>query len=255
MYNIGIDIGSTSAKMAVLSEDKVLCKTVQIPTGWNCTDTASALMHEIERDGYADEKPRIAATGYGRISVPFADKKMTEISCHAKGAVYLFQEQNMTLIDIGGQDTKVIRINDGQVKDFLMNDKCSAGTGRFLEIMANRLGLSPEELCRLAETGTGVSISSLCTVFAESEVISLIGCGEKKENIADAVIASIVRKVSTQAKRLDDDDIPLCLSGGLSTMPYFPQALGSELKKTIKTDELGVFAGALGAALFAGEMK
>ncbi|HJJ39198.1 MAG TPA: acyl-CoA dehydratase activase [Methanocorpusculum sp.] len=255
VYNIGIDIGSTSAKMAVLSEDDVLCKTVQIPTGWSSSDAASALLHEIEQNGYAGENTRIVATGYGRISVPFADKKMTEISCHAKGAVYLFREQNLTLIDIGGQDTKVIRINNGQVTDFLMNDKCSAGTGRFLEIMANRLGLRPDELCSLAETGHGISISSLCTVFAESEVISLIGRGEKKENIANAVVASIVRKVGTQAKRLDDSDTPLCLSGGLSTMPYLPSALGFELNKTLRTHESGVFAGALGAALFAGDRK
>ena len=124
---------------------------------------------------------------------------MTEITCHAKGAVWLHGPDNMTVIDIGGQDTKLIAVEDGAVKDFVMNDKCSAGTGRFLEIMANTLGLRPGELCELARSGGGTRISSMCTVFAESEIISLVGRGEKKENLAFAVVDSIADKVVSQA--------------------------------------------------------
>jgi predicted CoA-substrate-specific enzyme activase len=107
--------------------------------------------------------------------VPYADKCVTEITCHAKGACHIHGLSAMTVIDIGGQDTKLISVEDGSVKDFVMNDKCSAGTGRFLEIMANTLAVDVRELCALASEGGSTSISSLCTVFAESEVTSLIG--------------------------------------------------------------------------------
>ena len=124
--------------------------------------------------GILPEESVVVATGYGRVSVPYAAKCVTEITCHAKGACYIHKNENMLLIDIGGQDTKIIRIENGMVTDFLMNDKCSAGTGRFLEVMANTLSLTPQDLCELAAKGSGTSISSMCTVFAESEVISLL---------------------------------------------------------------------------------
>ncbi len=132
----------------------------------------------------ADKKnSKIVATGYGRVSVPYADKTITEITCHGKGAYYLFKK-DCTVIDIGGQDTKVITVEDGNVTNFTMNDKCAAGTGRFLELMANTLGFDIEEMCERAKNGENVTISSMCTVFAESEVISLIGSGKKREDIA-----------------------------------------------------------------------
>lgn len=137
---------------------------------------------KLEAAGIRTENAKTVSTGYGRGAVPYADKQVTEITCHALGACRIFPElPDMTLIDIGGQDTKIIRIQDRMVNEFIMNDKCSAGTGRFLEIMANALGLKTEALFDLAAKGEGIQISSMCTVFAESEVISLIGKGEKKE--------------------------------------------------------------------------
>ena len=201
-YNIGIDIGSTCAKTVVMDGDKNILHRLLQPTGWSSVETAEAIHDKLSELGVDWADAAVVATGYGRISVPYADKCVTEITCHGRGACHVFQSDDVTVIDIGGQDTKLICVEDGMVKDFIMNDKCSAGTGRFLEIMANTLGVKLNELCELASHGGGVSISSMCTVFAESEVISLIGRGEKKENIAFGVVDSIVKKVATQAGRL-----------------------------------------------------
>ena len=163
----------------------------------------------------------------------------------------MFDAEDLTVIDIGGQDTKIIRTENGIVKDFVMNDKCSAGTGRFLEVMANSLAVRPDELCDLASQGGGASISSMCTVFAESEVISLIGSGEKRENIAFAVVDSIVKKVASQARRLEGDGGKVCLTGGLCECEYIVRALSDTLKKPIITCPDARYAGAIGAALTA----
>ena len=254
-YFIGIDIGSTSTKTAVLDGDGAVVSLITRPTGWSSTDTAEALRCHLTDEGYFSDDSVCVATGYGRVCVPYADKTITEISCHAKGAVFLYKTDTLTVIDIGGQDTKTIRIENGQVIDFIMNDKCSAGTGRFLEVMANRLALRPEALCSLAENGKNVTISSLCTVFAESEVISLIGRGEKKENIAYAVVDSVIKKVSSQVRRIETHGAPVCLTGGLSKIPYIPRAISKELHTEILSDELGIYSGALGAALYARKLQ
>lgn len=250
-YTIGIDIGSTATKVAVLESSSRILDTFVLPTGWSSIDTANKVKETLIAKNYYPAKT--VATGYGRVAVPFAERTVTEITCHAKGAVYLYQRDNLTLIDIGGQDTKVIRVEHGAVSDFIMNDKCSAGTGRFLEIMANTLGMSPETLCSMAQTGKGVSISSLCTVFAESEVISLIGRGESKENIAFAVVDSIVKKVVSQVKRIPFQS--LCLTGGLCEVPYVKKRLEEELHAPIQTSATARYAGAIGAALLARELK
>ncbi len=249
MKCIGIDIGSTCAKTVVLDEEKrVILKFVQ-PTGWSSVDTAEAIQERLTAHGIDPKEQPCIATGYGRVAVPYADKTITEITCHGRGAVFLHKCQDMTVIDIGGQDTKIIRIENGMVKDFVMNDKCSAGTGRFLEVMANTLALRPDELCVLASEGSKTSISSMCTVFAESEVISLIGRGEKKENIAYAVVDSIVSKVVSQASRLNVGKETVCLTGGLCECEYIRKMLGEKLRSTVISSEDGRFAGALGAAL------
>ena len=165
-YAIGIDIGSTCAKTAVLAADGSFALLSARPTGWSSVDTAEGIRAELEAAHFSPEACPCVATGYGRIAVPYAGKSVTEITCHARGACFLHGRDDLLVIDIGGQDTKVIGVSGGAVQDFLMNDKCSAGTGRFLEIMANRLGMRPEELCALAARGGGASISSICTVFA-----------------------------------------------------------------------------------------
>ncbi len=177
--HIGIDIGSACTKAVVMDKGGIAYKLI-MPTGWSSVDTAQSVKQNIEANMGMMENASITATGYGRISVPYAGKTVTEITCHAKGACYLYNAADLSVIDIGGQDTKIITIERGAVTDFMMNDKCSAGTGRFLEVMANTLALRPDELCSLAQRGGGVSISSMCTVFAESEVINLIGRGGDK---------------------------------------------------------------------------
>ena len=262
-YAVGIDIGSTCAKTVVIGAERELVWRNVRPTGWSSVDTAAAIFEElssgnIRREGAPDEalfvtrdNASFVATGYGRISVPFADKCVTEISCHARGAVMLFGSPDVNVIDIGGQDTKLIVTENGAVKEFVMNDKCSAGTGRFLEVMANTLSVSPEGLCRMAEGGSETTISSLCTVFAESEVINLIGRGTPRENIAWAVVDSIVRKVKTQSAKLRLGKGPLCLTGGLCDFPFVQKRLGDVFGSPVRTSPDARYAGALGAALYA----
>ena len=253
-YFIGIDIGSTCAKTVVLDQDRNICHRLLQPTGWSSVDTAQSIREKLIELGIPVEESPVVATGYGRISVPYADKCVTEITCHGRGTCHVYGSENLTVIDIGGQDTKLIAVENGMVKDFIMNDKCSAGTGRFLEVMAATLGLRPEELCKLAAEGGGISISSMCTVFAESEVISLIGRGERKENIAYAVVDSIVKKVASQAGRLTLGST-VCLTGGLCEFDYLCESLGKKLGVTVKTDPDGRYAGAIGAALSAMKLK
>lgn len=255
MCYVGIDIGSTCAKMAVLNDNReLILKSVQ-PTGWSSVDTAESIRQKLLSEGIDPEQSKCVATGYGRISVPYADKMITEITCHARGAMWIHDVDDVAVIDIGGQDTKIIRIEDGRVKDFVMNDKCSAGTGRFLEVMANTMALRPDEICELARLGGGITISSMCTVFAESEVISLVGRGEKKENIAYAVVESIVNKVVSQSSRLNVRDETVCLTGGLCECAYLRENLSEKLNCDVLANPEGRFAGAIGAALGAAQIK
>ena len=252
--SIGIDIGSTCAKTIVMDKNKQIIHRLLQPTGWSSVDTAQAIHEKLEALGIDFATAKVVATGYGRISVPYADKCVTEITCHGRGACFIHDTNDLTVIDIGGQDTKLIAVEGGIVKDFIMNDKCSAGTGRFLEVMANTLGLRPEELCQLAAHGGNTTISSMCTVFAESEVISLIGRGEAKENIAYAVVDSIVKKVGSQAGRLHLGG-KVCLTGGLCEFDYLRQSLSKQLGVTVETNPDGRYAGAIGAALSAARIK
>ena len=244
-YYIGIDIGSTASKVVVTDNENLL-DSFCMPTGWNSKETAKAIMQKLKEKGFSEDMA-CAATGYGRICVDYADKNITEITCHGKGAYALFKDCG-TVIDIGGQDTKIITLEDGMVKDFLMNDKCAAGTGKFIEVMANRLGYDFDELYALAYSGNALSISSMCTVFAESEVISYIGSGEKRENIAAGVIDSVANKVISLAKKHGIKG-EVMLTGGLSFTPYFVELMSSKLNKKIHTHPLGRYAGAIGAAL------
>lgn len=249
MYYTGIDIGSTATKVVVLDEEGMAAHFVS-PTGWNSKEVARDVAERLESMGFpVDENMKVIATGYGRFSVEFAAKIVTEISCHGKGGAALLG-RDCTIIDIGGQDTKVITVENGMTSNFLMNDKCSAGTGKFLEIMANRLGVDMTELFELAAKGTPLAISSMCTVFAESEVISHIGEGEPRENIAAGVIESVVNKVAGLCSRhsMKGD---VMLTGGLCECSYLIERLSSALKMPVYSDPMGRYAGALGAALIA----
>ncbi len=247
---VGIDIGSTCSKTIVMNEEGQIIHRLLRPTGWSSVDTAQSIMEELNGLGIDKDQCEVVSTGYGRAAVDYARKNITEITCHARGACFIYDTNDLTVIDIGGQDTKLIVVQDGLVTDFLMNDKCSAGTGRFLEVMANTLNVRLEDLCDLASRGGGTSISSMCTVFAESEVISLIGKGEKRENIAFAVVDSIVKKVASQAGRLKLDQT-VCLTGGLCEFDYLRECLGKALHCRVQACPDGRYAGAAGAALSA----
>ncbi|MDO4479422.1 MAG: acyl-CoA dehydratase activase [Lachnospiraceae bacterium] len=258
MWYIGIDMGSTCTKIAVVDGEQNLVFTDVRPTGWSSVETSEMIHADLIKAGYlaADEEVSapaksafVTATGYGRVSVPFANKSVTEITCHGRGADFLFGSKDLCIIDIGGQDTKAIKLENGLVKNFMMNDKCSAGTGRFLEIMGNNMALKPNELCEIARSGRGIKISSMCTVFAESEVISLIGRGEKRENIAYAVVDSIAEKVVSQCSRIYVPGDMVCLTGGLCACTFLREMLEKKIGAPITTNEKARFAGAVGAAL------
>ena len=247
MYGIGIDIGSTAAKAMVLDGGETVFSTV-VPTGFSSVDAAERLASLLAEAGFPVEGGRVVATGYGRVSVPYASKTATEITCHGRGAAHLFGA-DATAIDIGGQDTKVIRVAAGKVSKFVMNDKCSAGTGKFLEVMANRLAVSLPEFFALAKAGEPVAISSMCTVFAESEVISLIGRGAARKDIACGVVESVVAKVASLAVQVPGD--AYVLTGGLCDEPFLVERLSAALGASVRTCPEARFAGALGAALAA----
>lgn len=253
MNYVGIDIGSTSAKTIVMNDNKDIIFKLVTPTGWSSVETAKAIRGKLEQISINEENSKVIATGYGRVSVPYANKTYTEITCHGKGAAYIY-EDNCTVIDIGGQDTKIIELEGGMVTDFIMNDKCSAGTGRFLEVMANTLGVSLEELSDMARKGKGVSISSMCTVFAESEVISLIGAGTKREDICYGIVDSIVSKVKSLCSKHGSYG-NYYLTGGLCENQYILEVLSKKLDSKVKANSLGRYAGAIGAALLCEKLK
>lgn len=247
MYQVGIDIGSSAAKAVVMNEGEVV-RTLLLNTGFNSRKTAEEIYETFKNEGITKENARYVATGYGRISVPYADDVITEITCHGKGAAFLFHE-DCTVIDIGGQDTKGISLKKGRVMKFIMNDKCSAGTGKFLEVMTNRLGLTQNELSELARKGNPITISSMCTVFAESEVISLIGKGTPREDIAYGVIESVVTKVVQLISQVPAEQY--FLTGGLCEDEYIIERLVKALGAPVSSAPLARYAGAVGAALMA----
>ena len=250
MNYIGIDIGSSCSKVCVFEEGNIN-HLFMIPTGFNSKTTAESIRKLLQEKEVDFKNSKIIATGYGRVSVPYADDTVTEISCHGKGSYHLFNK-NTCVIDIGGQDTKAILLKNGRVMKFLMNDKCSAGTGKFLEIMADKLGVDLIELENLASKGNKIHISSMCTVFAESEVISLIGEGTSREDIASGVIDSVVTKVVSLASQLNSDDY--VLTGGFCENKYFINCLSKALNSNVDTKPEARYAGAIGAALYAMEL-
>ena len=248
MLYAGIDIGSTATKAVVLDESRqeILSRKL-MPTGWSSKETAEELMTWLESHGFTRDNLRITATGYGRVSVPYADKTLTEITCHAKGAAFL-GGSNLTVIDIGGQDTKVILLVNGRVVDFVMNDKCSAGTGKFLEVMANRMGLNLPEFFEMAAKGHEIKISSMCTVFAESEIVSLMGLGTPREDIACGAVGSVAAKVAALTGRKSPSG-EYFLTGGFCEASFLVKSLAKVLGAEVRTCPDARFAGAIGAAL------
>jgi len=251
----GIDIGSLSSEALLLGEDGILTYSI-MGTGANPQRAAQGCLEEALTKAGLNEKAisAVVATGYGRIRVPFATKQVTEITCHGKGAYFLFPGTR-TVIDIGGQDSKVITLNNrGGITDFVMNDKCAAGTGRFLEVMAAALETGLEDMGRRSlEAKKGVSISSMCTVFAESEVISLIAEGYKKGEIVRGLHEAISRRIFSMAKRLRVKK-EITFGGGVAKNQGIAETLKGLFGMQINIPEEPQIVGALGAALCAKEI-
>ncbi len=250
MVKVGIDIGSTSAKTVVLDEDGSVMLEFVLPTGWSAFSALSAIKDKLRNYGIDTDDASFVSTGYGRRAVDFADKNVTEITCHAKGAARIFGDGEMNVIDVGGQDTKVISVKDGRVQEFYMNNKCAAGTGKFVEVTAGRLGIPLDDLDRIASERTKeIEISSLCTVFAESEVVALVGRGVAKEDIAWGILNSVAKKVGNEYARLHDRERPVYLTGGLCESELFAQLLSRHIGHDVMSSPEARYAGALGAAL------
>ena len=228
-----------------------------VPTGVDSRRAAKRALDEALKSaahGF-EELGAIVATGYGRVSVPFAHETITEITCHGRGAFY-FDPAVRTVIDIGGQDSKVIRIDErGRVLDFAMNDKCAAGTGRFLEVMAAALEVDLEELAALsAAAPRATPISSTCTVFAETEVVSLLAGGKDRAEIARGLHESIAARTSSLVYRVGLTE-RVMMTGGVAKNSAVVQALEEKLQLPITVPPEPQIAGALGAALLAWEKK
>jgi predicted CoA-substrate-specific enzyme activase len=252
MLTVGLDIGSITTKVAVMESGRILYTDISF-TGYNPEKAwRDILERTLSGLGLKESSvDRIVSTGYGRNNVSIAHKKITEILCHAEGARH-FLPKVRCVIDIGGQDSKFIRMDDkGSVVDFAMNDKCSAGTGRFLEVMARALEVPLDEFGELSNKAKNtVRISSMCTVFAESEVISLISKGESRENIIAGIHDSIASRMVSMMGRTGVVK-PVVMTGGVAKNIGIRKALEKKLGIKLDVPETAQVNGAIGAAILA----
>ena len=252
IYTLGIDIGSTASKCVIVKDGTELVAKSLIAVGAGTSGPDRAIAQVLETAGMKrEDMAYVLATGYGRNSLEnFADHQMSELSCHAKGASFLFPEVR-TVIDIGGQDVKVMRVENGAMTNFQMNDKCAAGTGRFLDVMARILEVDVNELGTLGAQSTKyVGISSTCTVFAESEVISQLARDTDKRDIINGIHMSVAGRVAGLAHRVGVQD-QVVMTGGVAQNSGVVKALEEHLGHKVHTSPLTQYVGALGAALFA----
>lgn len=253
MYVMGIDSGSTSTNAVIMDQDRKIRAFSVVRTGAKSGVSADRVLKDVlEKAGLAREDISwIVSTGYGRVSIEFADENVTEISCHGKGAHY-FNPQIRTILDIGGQDSKAIKLSEtGEVKDFVMNDKCAAGTGRFLEMIARTLEVSLDELGAIALTSREkIEITSMCSVFAESEVISLIANNKEKADIADGVCHAIANKAFGLLRRVGMEPAYM-MTGGVAKNPGVVRAVEEKIGAELYICEEPEIVGAAGAALYA----
>ena len=246
----GIDLGSTAIKVVLTNGSSYVADIA--PSGWTPKETADKLLASImERAGIATAPP-FATTGYGRKCMATASMTPTEIACHARGAAFLVPGCRF-VIDIGGQDAKGIRLSpEGRVEDFVMNDKCAAGTGRFLSAMAAALGAGVDELAGYASGAEPYRINSMCTVFAESEVVGLINQGVSRESIIAGIDASIARRTASMVAGLGPHP-PIAFTGGVARNCDIVKRLEESLGMPVVVPCDGIYAGALGAALICRE--
>ena len=256
MFTMGIDIGSTSSKAVILEDGIRVAARKVIEAGIGSEGPDRVFADALSEAGITREEiTRVMATGYGRMTFPGAGDQASELSCHGKGIHYLIPEARV-VIDIGGQDAKVMQINErGALLNFVMNDKCAAGTGRFLDVMAGILSVQTSELAELAaKAEEPLSISSVCTVFAESEVISHLAAGATRSDVAAGIHQSVAKRVAGLGNRIGFRG-PIAMSGGVALNAGVVRALEHELGKQIVTHPDAQLAGAYGAAILAFEKE
>lgn len=255
MYVAGVDVGSTATKAVILDENQRIVGRGLTPTGANVIKAAERAFSEARASAGSDdwEIGYIVGTGYGRYKVPFGHTQITEISCHGKGAHYLFPATR-TILDIGGQDTKAIKVGaQGEVSDFCMNDKCAAGTGRFLEASAQVMGLGLDEIGDVSmRSGRPIRITNMCTVFVESEILSHLARGKKVEDVLRGVNNAIAGRSVALMRRVGLED-EITFTGGVSRNTGMVRAIEERLERKVNVSPDSQFIGAIGAALFAWE--
>jgi predicted CoA-substrate-specific enzyme activase len=247
-YFAGVDIGSTMTKVVIMNE--AILASVIGPTGPEHRKLANQVMEEALGKARLpfEDITYVVATGYGRVNVPFADKQITEISCHARGIAHLLPEVR-TVIDVGGQDSKGIKISNGRVVNFVMNDKCAAGTGRFLEVTAESLGVSLDDMGRLAlEAKNRVDISSTCTVFAAQEVVAKLSEGAELNDIIAGLHRAIATRIYGMVRRLKIER-EVALTGGGAKNIGLVRALEAKMGFPVLIPPEPLLTGAIGAAL------
>lgn len=254
-YFAGIDIGSLTCDAVIIDGSPQIVSSAIVLTGARSRTAIDAAYEKaVEKAGLRKEDiTGLISTGYGREQVEGRLKSITEISCHARGACFLYPKTNL-ILDIGGQDSKVIRVNqDGQVMDFAMNDKCAAGTGRFFEVMARALEIDLDDMGALAaRSEKSLSISSMCTVFAESEVVSLVARGERVDDIVAGLCRAVAERTRALAQRVGVSP-EVTMTGGVAKNLGVVRALEQLLGHPFNIPDEPQIVGALGAALFARE--
>ena len=238
-YAAGVDVGSTQTKAVIIDEDRKIVGRSLLDTGANVIKAAeSAFVAALKQGGVDEEEVEfVVGTGYGRYRVTFGNTQVTEISCHGRGAVHLFPETR-TVVDMGGQDTKAISVSaEGEITDFCMNDKCAAGTGRFLGAAAAALDIPIDDLGPISlQSDRPIKISTTCTVFAESEVLAWIGKGKKIEDILSGVHKSIASRSASLMRRVGIND-QVTFTGGVSRNEGMVKALEERLGTALNISE------------------
>ena len=255
LYFAGLDLGSTMTKVVIIDKDKKILARIESHTGAEHRRLANKVMEQALEQAKLPFKAisYVVATGYGRINVPFADRQITELTCHARGIASLFPAAR-TALDIGGQDAKGLRIRDGKLTDFVMNDKCAAGTGRFLEVIALTLGLKLEELGAISlKSQNRVNISNTCTIFARQEIVSRISEGVPIEDIVAGLHQAIASRAVKMLRQLKIEP-DVVFTGGVAKNVGVVKAVRENLACEVLIPEDPLISGAIGAALLGKEL-
>lgn len=255
MYSLGVDIGSTASKGIILDESGKVVSSSIIFSGTGTSGPSRMLNQLFSNVGLTrDEMDAVVVTGYGRNSFDGADKQISELSCHSRGVHHLLPNAR-TIIDIGGQDVKTLKLDQaGRLANFVMNDKCAAGTGRFLEMMAKTMEMSLDELSQVGLSyQEDITISSMCTVFAESEVVSLIAQNKHTDDIVHGLNKAVAAKTASLVKRVGGEEAYM-MTGGVAQNQGLVKTLEERLGTSLVISPKSQLCGALGAALFAADM-